>query len=190
MTAAKCLQPPPIEDLLSYAQRELGEQRASEIEEHFFACAACARRLSILQALGAGIARLVERGQLAAGASVALLERARKSGLRMGEYRLEPGQSAQCTIRPEHDFNALRLAASFSGVEHVDVECRPVTGKGPDFRFEDVAIDREHGEIVLLFPGDMLRPLPASTLAIELRGRGSGGERKLASYALHHSPWS
>ena len=108
----------------------------------------------------------------------------------MGEYRLEPGQSAQCTIRPEHDFNALRLAASFAGVEHADVECRAVTGAGPDFRFEDVAIDREHGEIVLLFPGDLLRPLPVSTLAIELRGRGPDGERKLASYALHHSPWA
>ena len=180
----------PLEELAAFSLRELDEARASEIEEHSFECAECTRVLDALDAIGAGVAQLVERGQIAAGASVALVERARSAGLRLGEYRLEPGQSAQCTMRPEHDFNVLRLAATFAGVQRADVDFRVVEGQGLNERLEDVAIDRESGEIVLLFPGDLLRSLGKHSVAIDLHARSSSGDRVHASYALHHTPWA
>ena len=109
---------------------------------------------------------------------------------RQRDHRKQPGQSDQCTLRPEHDFNVLRLAASFADVQRADVDFRVVAGQGLNQRLEDVAIDRERGEIVLLFPGDLLRPLGKHSIAIDLHARSSSGDRIHASYALQHTPWA
>jgi hypothetical protein len=67
-------------ELLAYSSGELDAAADARDRGTFFDCAECARRLEGLQALGGGVAKLLARGELAAGASVALLERARAAG--------------------------------------------------------------------------------------------------------------
>ena len=190
MSRTDCATPLSLETLAGYWQGELDEARTSVTEEHYFACAACAQRLAGLQVLGAGVVELLRSGRLASAISVPTIERAAAEGLRMQVYRLAPGESAQCSIAPGDDFNALRLAADFFGVERVDFVTEALTDPAQIDVMEDVAVDRQGGEAVFVYPGDFLRSLPKHTLRLELRGHVAGTVRSLARYTLFHTPAS
>jgi hypothetical protein len=184
-----CSEPLPFETLLGYWQGELAE--AEKLEEHYLACASCAGRLEALHALGAGVAELVRSGRLLGFTTVAALERAAAEGAHMGTYRLAPGQSVHCTIRPENDFNVLRLSAEFEDARRVDVDLVTVEA-GREIRherIEDVPVDRARNELVLIYPGDLLRELPEYTLHVEVTAPEGEARRSLGRVTMFHSPW-
>lgn len=189
MSHPACNTPLPLETLAGYWLGELDAVRSDATEAHYFGCATCAQRLAALQALGVGVVALLRSGRLASAVSLPTLERATAEGLRMGVYRLAPGESVQCTIAPGHDFNALRLAADFTDVERVDFETEARTDPAQRDVIEDIAVDRQGGEAVFLYPGDFLRALPKHTLHLELRGHVGGTVRSLGRYTLFHSPF-
>jgi hypothetical protein len=110
--------------------------------------------------------------------------------LRIGEYRLEPGQSASARCVPITTSTFSGSSQGFAGVERVDIEFRISSGEARISASTTSRFDRAHDEIVLIWPGDRLRSLPKQSIAIEVRARGPSGERSLATYALHHTPWA
>jgi hypothetical protein len=191
MNAAHCAEPQSLETLIAYWQGELPETEAELLEEHLFDCAACAGRLETLSAIGAGVARLARGGRVLAAVTLDAVGRAAAAGLRVRSYRLEPGQSVACTIAPEDDVNVVRLAADFMGARRVDVEVVHLEGgrQVGSGRLEDVAVDHSHGELVLLYPGEMIRALPESTFHYQVQAGEAQGPRTLGRYTLEHSPW-
>lgn len=189
MSRAACDAPLPLDTLAGYWLGELDAASSDATEAHYFGCAACAQRLAALQALGVGVVALLRSGRLTSAVSVATLERAMAEGLRVGVYRLAPGESARCTIAPGDDFNALRLAADFTGVERVDFETEALTDPAQRDLMEDIAVDRQGGEAVFVYPGEFLRALPKHTLHLELRGHVGGTVRSLGRYTLFHAPF-
>jgi hypothetical protein len=55
--------------------------------------------------------------------------------------------------------------------------------------FDDVVLDREREEIVLLYPGDLLRLLPEHTFEIAAHAVDAQERRALGRYTMFHSPW-
>jgi hypothetical protein len=191
MTDHGCTEPLSADLLVEYWQGELTESAAEHVEAHYLSCEDCASRLGALAGVATGVARLMGGGQVLGFTTVAVLERAAAEGLKIGTYRLEPGQSAHCTIRPEDDCNVLRLPLALGSIERVDLDLVTAEAGRETSRlhFDDVVLDRERAEIVLLYPGDLLRQLPEHTLEIAVHAVDAGQRRALGRYTMFHSPW-
>ncbi|MBX3468146.1 MAG: hypothetical protein KF878_14840 [Planctomycetes bacterium] len=186
-----CGAPLSLEALLAYRQGELDDAAAGEVEEHYFACAACAAALAWLEGLGAAVAGLVGVGAVSAAVTGALVERAAAQGLRVRTYRLAPGGRVACTAAPEDDLVALRLAVDAPEGEGVDLVAEVVdAASGARFtrRTDDVVVDRVAGEAVLVHAGAQIRAFPRTRWELELRTRGPA-PRALGAYTLEHTPW-
>ncbi len=191
MREQSCAEPLSGDLLVEYWQGELTETEAERVEAHYLSCEACASRLGALAGVAAGVARLMRGGRVLGFTTVAVLERAAAEGVKIGTYRMEPGQSAHCTIRPEDDCNVLRLPLALRGIERVDLDLVRVEAGRETSRlhFEDVVLDREREEIVLLYPGDLLRQLPEHTFEIAAHAVDARERRALGRYTMFHSPW-
>ena len=191
MREQSCAEPLSGDLLVEYWQGELTENDAERVEAHYLSCEACASRLDALAGVAAGVARLMRGGRVLGFTTVAVLERAAAEGVRIGTYRLEPGQCAHCTIRPEDACNVLRLPLALRGIERVDLDLVRVEAGRETSRlhFDDVVLDREREEIVLLYPGDLLRLLPEHTFEIAAHAVDARERRALGRYTMFHSPW-
>ena len=191
MREQSCAEPLSGDLLVEYWQGELTETEDERVEAHYLSCDACASRLGALAGMAAGVARLMRGGSVLGFTTVAVLERAVVEGVKIGTYRMEPGQSVHCTIRPEDDCNVLRLPLALRGIERVDLDLVRVEAGQESSRlhFEDVVLDREREEIVLLYPGDLLRELPEHTFEIAVHAVDTRERRALGRYTMFHSPW-
>jgi len=191
MREQSCAEPLSGDLLVEYWQGELTETEDERVEAHYLSCDACASRLGALAGMAAGVARLMRGGSVLGFTTVAVLERAVVEGVKIGTYRMEPGQSVHCTIRPEDDCNVLRLPLALRGSERVDLDLVRVEAGQETSRlhFEDVVLDREREEIVLLYPGDLLRELPEHTFEIAVHAVDTRERRALGRYTMFHSPW-
>ena len=191
MREQSCAEPLSGDLLVEYWQGELTETEDERVEAHYLSCDACASRLGALAGMAAGVARLMRGGSVLGFTTVAVLERAVVEGVKIGTYRMEPGQSVHCTIRPEDDCNVLRLPLALRGIERVDLDLVRVEAGQETSRlhFEDVVLDREREEIVLLYPGDLLRELPEHTFEIAVHAVDTRERRALGRYTMFHSPW-
>ena len=191
MREQSCAEPLSGDLLVEYWQGELTETEDERVEAHYLSCDACASRLGALAGMAAGVARLMRGGSVLGFTTVAVLERAVVEGVKIGTYRMEPGQSVHCTIRPEDDCNVLRLPLALRGIERVDLDLVRVEAGQETSRlhFEDVVLDREREEIVLLYPGDLLRELPEHTFEIAVHAVDTRERRALGRYTMVHSPW-
>jgi hypothetical protein len=186
----RCARPLSLEDLIAYRQDELDVRDAERIEEHIFECEACSEQLETLERLGDGVARLMRSGLVFGGTTVSAVEKAAAEGLRVGWYRLEPGESMECTIAPGDDCNVARFAAPLADVERVDMSFVYTEAGVQTFatRFEDLVVDRARQEVVLLHPAPMLRRLGRVTIQVEMVAHERGEQRTVARYTLFHSP--
>ena len=176
--------------LVEYWQGELTEAEAERVEAHYLSCEACASRLDALACVAAGVAQLMRSGRVLGFTTVAVLERAASEGIKIGTYRMEPGQSAHCTIRPEDDCNVLRLPLALRGVERVDLDLVRMEADQEIFASISTSVlDREREELVLLYPGDLLRQLPEHTFEIAVHAVDTQERRVLGRYTMFHSPW-
>jgi len=191
MREQSCAEPLSGDLLVEYWRGELTETEDERVEAHYLSCDACASRLGALAGMAAGVARLMRGGSVLGFTTVAVLERAVVEGVKIGTYRMEPGQSVHCTIRPEDDCNVLRLPLALRGIERVDLDLVRVEAGQETSRlhFEDVVLDREREEIVLLYPGDLLRELPEHTFEIAVHAVDTRERRALGRYTMFHSPW-
>ena len=178
--------------LIAWRAGELEPEEEEDVEAHFFECDLCARRLEEIERLGRAVVELVHGGRVSAAVTASLLEEARARGLAVRTYHLAPGEEVKCTAAPEDDFVVVRLAGDFGETDRVDVDLASAvvaTGETDAGRIEDVAVDRESGEIVLLYAAELVRSLPRSRWRYEVRAKGPEGERALGPYRLDHTPW-
>mgnify|MGYP001163161990 CR=1 FL=1 len=182
----RCANPVDLETLVAYWLGEVPEPRAALLEEHLFGCASCTRRLEGLAALAAGVRAAVKEGMVGMAVSAPFVEAMQRAGLRLREYRIEPGGSVNCTIRADDDAVVSRLRAPLGGVTRLDV--MRVHGGGPEERLADVPFDAEAGEVLLIPSAAWLKTMPAFTMRMRLIAVGEAGERPIGDYTFNHSP--
>jgi hypothetical protein len=182
--------PIEFEALAAYWLGEAAGAEEEKLEEHLFACAHCAGRLEWLAALSASVRAAVRAGTVGMVVSAPFVEAMKQAGLRLREYRLDPGGRVDCTIRADEDAVVSRIRAPLSGVKRVDALHRLEVGgvDEPDVRLEDVPFDPASGEVLFIPPPAALKKMPAHRLRVRLVAVGEAGETPLGEYTFAHSP--
>jgi hypothetical protein len=186
-----------FEELVAWWLGELDAARAGQVEERIFEDPALGRQLEAVAQLQASVTAMVMGGRVQHAAAAADVSRLQARGVRIRQYSVAPGTTVNCGVADE-DFVAIRLqdvmpAAGDTGeppVQRVDVEVRmePQGGEPVAERYDDMPVDRVRGELVMLFPGDRIRPLPATRVHYRVFGEAASGRRLLGEYHLSHSP--
>ena len=186
MSAALCRAPTPAATLIDYWLGELEGEREKKLEEHLFGCEACSARLRDLARLGEGIRHAMRAGHVPAVLTAAFIRRLQASGMRVREYRLQPGGSVNCTVAPDDDLVIAHLHAPLGDVQRLDLLVDDVTS-GARRRAEDVAFDASAGEVVLLPDVAGLRQVTVATQRVQLLAVERTTERVIADYTFNHA---
>ena len=126
-------------------------------------------------------------GKVSMVVSAPFVESMKQAGLRLREYRLEPGGSVNCTIGANDDAVISRLRAQLAGVERLDVVQMRGGGELED-RLADVPFDAETGEVLVIPSPAWLKTMPAFTMQMRLIAVGAAGEKQIGDYTFNHSP--
>lgn len=183
-----CTTPTPLADLLAWWLGEADEASRLRLEDHLFDCGACAARLEGLVRLAAGIRSEFREGRLGTVLTAASVDRIKESGMRVREYRLQPGESVNCTVAPDDDLVVAHLRAPLDDLQRLDLRIH-AGGEGAPQHLSDVPFDATAGEVVLASSVEALRKLAAVTLRAELIAVSDEAERSIGQYIFHHSPW-
>lgn len=182
-----CEGPISFESLVAYWLGDLPEDRAAPLEEHLFGCVHCTRRLEALVALASGVRAAVREGKLSLVVSGRFVAELRQAGLRLREYRLGPGDSVNCTIRPDDDAVVSHLRVPLAGVRRLDVVSTLSDG-GPPLRVAEVPFDAESGEVFIIPSAAWLKTMPAFTMRLRLVSVDDAREEMVGEYTFNHAP--
>lgn len=183
-----CAAPLELAILVDYWAGDLERGAAERVEEHGFACDACARRWGAAASLARAIARVAaRRGGIAMPLTPALAARLADDGLAIREYRAAAGGLVACTVSSADDLLVAWLSAELPAAGRIDLAMADVTGTVVE-RMEDVPVDHAAGRVGYALPGDLARTWPATTFEVRLIAVEAGGDRTLASYTFEHTP--
>jgi hypothetical protein len=186
MSARPCTSPIAFASLVDYWLGERADEREQALEDHFFACGHCTERLEELARLGAGVRAAFRSGAVHAVVSAPFLDKLKREGVRVREYRLAPGESVNCTVGAD-EFVISRLSADLAGVKRLDVFEDIDDGK-LRLAMHDVPFDAAAGEVLVCPPPALLRKLPAHVGRVRLVAVDEAGSRTLGEYTFNHSP--
>ncbi len=186
MTRLACTRPLSVAELTEYWLDELGEQRTAAVEEHLFACASCNAQLENIVSLGMATRELMRQGKVAITLTPGSLDRLKATGLRLREYRLDPGGSVNCTIAPDDDFVVSNLHAPLAGVRKLDLVLDDVEA-GWDFRVPDIGFDPTSDAVIVILKAEELRRMHQATQRMRLFSMDETGEHLLGEYVFHHT---
>jgi hypothetical protein len=190
MSMDRSRHPVGIGDLVDYLLGELPQDEEGRIEDHVFECAACARNLEAVHRIGAAVADAMRHAEIGANVNVSVVTRVTNEGLTVREYRIAPGETVPCAAGPE-DFVAVRLSGDFSGYDELTMDTEFVdleSNEQAPTVSRPVLADHQHGEIVLLFPGQVVRSYPRSRWTLTVHGETDAGRRELGTFIMDHSP--
>jgi hypothetical protein len=187
MSVVACPAPVPVATLVGYWLGELDDAREAGLEEHLFGCEACSAQLRELVRLGEGIQRATRAGSVHAVLPAAFLARVQASGVRVREYRLQPGGSVNCTVTPEDELVIAHLRAPLGDAERLDLLIDD-SASGVRWRVEDIAFDPAAGGVLLANNMTELRRLPVTTVRMQLLAVDRATERVIGDYTFNHSP--
>ena len=182
-----CERPIGFEALVAYWLGEAPEKREAMLEEHLFGCAHCSGQLEKIAALASGVRAAVKDGMVSMVVSAPFVEAMKHAGLRLREYRLEPGGSVNCTIGVDDDAVVSRIRAPLAGVERLDL-VRMRAGGEQEGRMADVPFDAETGEVLMIPSAAWLKTMPAFTMRMRLVAVSAAGETGIGDYTFNHSP--
>ncbi|HEX7054346.1 MAG TPA: hypothetical protein VF211_10500 [Burkholderiales bacterium] len=183
MSARPCASPVDFALLADYWLGDAGAQEPA-LEEHLFGCGHCTARLAELARLGAGVRTAFLAGALTAVVSAPFVEKLRREGVRLREYRLRPGETLSCTIAASDDFVVSRLAADLRGVKRLDL-LREIEGR-PALEMHDVPFDPAAGELLVLPPAAALKKMPSHVERVRLVAVEEAGRRTIGEYTFDH----
>jgi putative zinc finger protein len=179
---------PLAEDLvLDWWTGELAAAEARRVERHLLSCGSCAARAELLPAVAGGIQALVASGRLPGVLAPLVLERLRRDGRRIREYRVPAGGGVRCTVGPDDDVLIARLGVDLAGVTRVDLVTR--VDDGPEQRYADLPFEPAARELIVAPPTDGVRARPAHVERMRLIAVEPEGERLLGEYTFDHTPW-
>lgn len=175
---------------VDYLLGELAEEDAARLEMHLFECDACAEKIVTVERIGRAVADVARDAAVGANVNEAFLKRAARDGLTMREYRIPAGETVACTAGPE-DLVVVRLAADFGEASELslDVTFHNLESgevQAPVTRW--VSPDRNLGEVILVFPGELVRTYPRSRWNLEVSGELPSGREGFGSFVMDHSP--
>ena len=174
------------QDLLAYWLGELDQAHELRLDEHLLACSACSERLRAIVDLGAAVRRELLHGDFGFVLPASFVRRIKGAGLRVREYRLEPGGSVSCTITPDDDLVVSYLRAPLRDVRRLDVVMRdPAAGT---MRASDVAFDPKSDGVAFVPGVAYLRTLARTQQRVELVAVDGVEERVIAGYTFNHYP--
>lgn len=176
-------------ELIDYWLGDVPPSAMNAIEEHLFACSSCSQRLSELAALGDGIRALARHGRLHSVLTPEFVETLKAHGAKIREYRMQPGDSVNCSIAPDDDLAIAHLEAPLEGVSRLDLVFEFAQGGLPQQRLEDVVFSPAKGEIVLAPRAEDLRQLGNTVQRVRLLSVSDAGDRLLGEYLFRHSPF-
>jgi hypothetical protein len=182
-----CARPVGDGQLLDWWTGEIGPGEGRRLEEHLLSCVACSSRAAALERLAHGVGELVRGGALPVAVLPSVVERLRREGRRVREYRVAAGGAVQCTVGPKDDVVLARLVADLRDVARLDLVSR--VDNGPEERHADVLFDPAAGEVIFSPPADVLRARPAHVDRMRLVAVEPRGERLLGEYTFDHRPW-
>jgi anti-sigma factor RsiW len=187
MTAFEC---PALAEMVDYLAGDLEADQELPLEEHLFGCDACTSRMERLHRIGVGIREVVEQAQAGGTVNRGFVDRMLEAGLTVREYRLEPGQTVPCQAGPE-DFVLVRLAATFGDMADASMEVvfhdLEADKLAPPFT-QPVVVDRDIGEILLIYPGEEIRRKPRSIWQMRVHGTLAGQQAEIGPFVLDHTP--
>ncbi len=181
-----CANPIAFETLVAYWLGEVTQAAEATLEEHLLACAHCSAQLEQLAALADGVRAAVEGGRVSLVVSGRFLDAMKQAGLRLREYRVDPGDSVNCTIRPDDHGVVSGLRAPLAGVKRLDV-VGVIGGDAPEQRVTDVPFDARTGEVLVIPSAAWLKTMPAFTMRLRLVDVREQGETPLGEYTFNHS---
>jgi hypothetical protein len=182
-----CRTPIDYETLTAYWLGELPAAREDPLEEHLFACAQCSARLEQLAALSAAVRAVVKAGRIGMVVSEPFVAAMKRAGLRLREYRIDPGGSVNCTIAADDDAVVSRIRVPLAGVTRLDIVRMPLAGDG-GVRVSDIPFDAAAGEVLVIPSAAWLKTMPAFQMRMRLVDVGDRGETTLGEYTFRHSP--
>ena len=186
MSDATCTAPTPVTALIAYWLGELEDAREAGLEEHLFGCETCSARLGQIAQVGEAIKRATCAGGVHVVLTAEFIRRLQASGLRVREYRLQPGGSVNCTVAPEDDLVVAHLHATLADVKRLDLVLDD-EASGAHWRAEDVAFDPAANEVVMATKMTELRQLGSATLCAQLLAVERDQERIIGEYTFNHS---
>lgn len=189
MMGWECASPVPLSTLVDYFAADLSVPEEQEVEEHLFSCEDCSRRLQNIAALSDAICAVAWKGPLFALVTDSIVERLTRDGFRMRVYQATAGDRVPCTIEPQDDLVLTRLLADFSGAQRVDLVVCDAGGR-EQRRIEDIAVNRDRGEVSFSVRADLAREMPPTAFRFRLISVEKGGERSLGEYTFLHTPFS
>jgi len=179
--------PTPLTTLIEYWLGELSANDEAMLEEHLFGCEDCTTQLECLASLASGVRAAVNDGTIGYFVSTSFVDAMKAAGLRLREYRLQPGGSVNCTISADDDAVVSRLVAPLAGVERLDI-VRLSSGGDAESRVMDIPFDANSGEVVMIPPPRQLKAMSSFTLRLRLIAMHASQERDIGHYTFNHSP--
>ena len=174
-----------FDDLVDYAAGELDADAATALEDHLFACEACASRAAAIDAMVLTIGPAVRTASVGGLVTDAILNRLAREGVRVRTYALTPGATVHCAVWDGDELMALRLRADLGQAADVTLSQR-INGQEVLRVTGLVASTDDRGEIVHLLPAAMVRELPVVEVDVRLTVAAGPAEREIARYTLVH----
>ncbi len=182
--------PVGLDELIDYFVGELLPAEACRIEEHVFSCRRCAEAFESLDALKRALEETVRCAEIGCNVGSTFLERAVRDGLSLKEYLIPEGATVTCHAGPD-DLVVVRLGGSFAnfeelelGVDFEDLETATTT----QLPGRTVVVDRELDQVLLVFPGKLVRTYPRSRWTLRLTGHGPAGPAAHGPFVMDHHP--
>ncbi len=173
-------------ELSDYWTPDVSDADAARIESHVFECARCARLLEEAEQLRRGVGALAQAGRVAAIVTDSLLNQWAEDGVRVRSYVVAPGDSVHCSVWADDEVVVGRLRGDFTDVDAVESEMRFQSGE-LWARATDVPMAPGTHELLLAFPGDVIRRAPMGPLRVTLRA--AAGPRQgalIGEYVFDH----
>jgi len=174
-----CASPVPFETLVAWWTGDLPDDEAARVEEHVFACDACADASARLAKLATGVREL-----LPPIISHARRDRLVAEGARIRVTRVEPGVDARAVFGHDVDLLVHALRADLSRAERVDVEI-VLQERGVSTVWEAVPFDAASGEVLICCQRHF-RHLSADGPVFRLYAVEAGERRAVGDYFVLH----
>lgn len=183
MTAPGC-ERISLAELNDYMAGDVSAPAAAALEEHLFACSACAARAAELDALLRGVKAAVRSGEVDGFITDAILNRLSRDGVRVRSFTLSPGAVVPCAVWAGDELMALRLRGDFGAAREVTLVQRRA---GAELARTTTALEPcARGEVIFATPASQVRQLPEVELELELTSTVNGEERVVGRYTLAH----
>ena len=177
MTA--CSRPVALETLVAWWTGEIASDEAARVEEHLFACDACAAVSERFARLAAGL-----REHLPPIMSSAQRDRLLARGTRMRLTHVDAGVEASAFFGPDVDLLVHVLRADLFRAQRVDVEI--VIPEWPQpLLCEAVPFDAEAGEILVCCQRHFEHMSPTDPV-FRVHAVESGQRRRIGEYLVRH----